>query len=278
MEQPLVSFCIPVHNAGPYLEATLTCLLLQDYPHVEIICVDDHSTDQSRDILNSFAGRIKVYEATKRGAGAARNLAFEKCSGDYIVFFDADDLISHNYVSSQVSKVSDHQCVVICQWGRFHLGPEDFKENADIVKSDLTLYEWVLHYWTHNLHTTPPGRVLIPRGILKSAGLWDEELSLNDDLDFFTRVFHSSRSILYNDDAVFLYRSGINGVSSKTRGWTYQLSNWKSFEKATSLVSSSYPGDQKIRRACANMWQQFVYGCYPGNRLLIREANGRIKS
>src|SRR5689334_17934365 len=120
MPAPLISFCIPVHNAENYLEETLQSVLDQDYSNIEIICVDDHSTDNSVNILKKFSPRIKFFVAKKFGAAAARNVAFEKSNGDYIVFFDADDLIQRNYNSTQLSRIIDKDSVAICTWGRFY--------------------------------------------------------------------------------------------------------------------------------------------------------------
>lgn len=278
MHLPLVSFCIPVHNAGAFLADTLESLLVQDYPHIEIICVNDHSTDDSLNILKKFDKKISFFEANNYGASAARNLAFKNSSGEFVVFFDADDLVNPDYVSSQLSKIQDDLSVVICKWGRFHVNADTLEEDQNIIKHDMTLYEWVIKYWTYNLHTTPPGRILIARKTLQAAGLWDEELSLNDDLEFFTRVFYAANKIIYNDETIFKYRSGIIGISSRTKGRKYQLSNWKSFEKATNLALSAYPHDHKIEKACANMWQQFIYENYPNNKDLIRKAEISIQA
>lgn len=277
MKKPLVSFCIPVHNAENFLEDTLRSIFEQDYSNIEIICVNDHSTDRSSDLLSKFSSTITVLEAPNFGAAAARNFAFKHANGEYIVFFDADDLIFPNYVSTQLSSIRDKNAVAICKWGRFFQIKESFQEDRNIVKRSMSFHEWIIHYWTYNLHTTPPGRILIPRGLLINAGLWDETLSLNDDLEFFTRVFASATEIVYNDDTCFFYRSGINGLSSKTKGYKYQVSNCKSFDKATKLAIDRFGNDPAIKKACANMWQQFVYENYPNNKDLITYANTQIR-
>jgi glycosyltransferase involved in cell wall biosynthesis len=277
MSAPLVSFCIPVHNAGQYLQQTIQAILDQNYENVEIVCVNDHSTDDSLNVLNSFGAKVRVLQAEKKGAAAARNQAFRNSKGEYIVFFDADDLLPHNYLSSQVKKLKQHPGkVVICNWGRFYDDVNTYKEDPNIIKSDLSFYDWIVKYWTFNNHTTPPGRIMLPRSVIEQAGLWKEELSLNDDLDFYSRMFAAAGTIIFNDETSFYYRSGISGLSSKKKGYNYQLSNLRSIESATELALGVYPDDVKIKKACANMWQQFIYDHFPHNKELLRYANNKI--
>ncbi|MEI6946650.1 glycosyltransferase family A protein [Paraflavisolibacter sp. H34] len=278
MNVPLVSFCIPVHNSGKFLEQTLQSVLRQDYGAIEVVCVNDHSCDDSAAILERYAARVNSFHARRKGAAAARNQAYQHSTGAFIVFLDSDDLLNPGYVSSQVARaVQQPASVVVSKWGRFYRHPQDFREDRFIVKSDLTFHDWIVRYWTANRHMTSPGRVLIPRSIVEKAGPWNEALSLNDDLDFYVRVFSCAEKIRYNEQACLYYRSGIGGLSSKTRGYPYQLSNWTSIENATALAMARYGDDPKVKRACANMWQLFIYDNYPDNMDLVQSAKARIR-
>ena len=279
MQLPLVSFCIPVHNSDQFLDKTLQSIFAQDYPNFEVICVNDHSSDSSAAILNKYAGKIKALKAVKKGAAAARNLAFQQASGSFIIFFDSDDLINAEFVSSQVQKnLQNPGSVVVSKWGRFYDdNMESFREDQNIIKADLSFYDWIIQYWTFNNHMTPPGRVLIPRTIVETAGLWNESLSLNDDFAFYTRIFSCARKIVYNDEGCFYYRSGIGGLSSKTKGHHYQLSNFNSINESISRAVSKYPEDASIKKACANVWQLFVYENYPYNKDMVKHAKDHIK-
>jgi len=266
-----------VYNAEKFLSDTLDALLQQDYPKVEIVVVNDQSTDGSAKILSGYSHKIKVCRSERKGANPSRNQAFELCTGDYIIFFDADDWIPRNFISSQVECMGDqHNCVVVSEWGRFFDSKEHYRKDPNIVEHDLSFHDWIIHYWTRNNHMTPPGRVMISRNILVQAGLWNEELSLNDDLEFFSRIFHASRKILYNGTGRFYYRSGTGGVSSKVYEYHQQLSNFRSIETATNIALEAFPSDLKVRRACANMWQLFIYENYPHHRSLTDKARHHI--
>lgn len=91
-----ISVIVPVYNCENYLEESIKSILNQSFRDIEVICVDDGSTDDSLNILNKLSiqdTRLKVYTQENQGASVARNNALEKVSGEYIYFFDADDYI-----------------------------------------------------------------------------------------------------------------------------------------------------------------------------------------
>ena len=91
-----ISVIVPVYNCENYIEDSIKSILNQSFKDIEVICVDDGSTDDSLDILNELSmkdARLKIYTQENQGASVARNNALEKVSGDYIYFFDADDYI-----------------------------------------------------------------------------------------------------------------------------------------------------------------------------------------
>ena len=91
---PKISIVIPVYNAADYLPQTLESVLGQSLRDIEVICVDDGSTDRSLAILHDFAARdkrVRVLQQENRHAGIARNTGLEASSGEYVHFLDADD-------------------------------------------------------------------------------------------------------------------------------------------------------------------------------------------
>ena len=94
--KPLISVIIPVYNSELYLKECLDSVINQTYKKIEIICVDDGSTDHSLDILNFYQkkdSRIKVFTQENSGPSAARNKALDMAKGDYISFVDSDDFL-----------------------------------------------------------------------------------------------------------------------------------------------------------------------------------------
>ena len=95
---PLVTVCVPVYNNEEYVGQCLDSIINQTLKDIEIICVDDGSTDRSLDVLREYAQRderIKVYaQEVNKGVGAARNLAIAKATGEFMSFIDSDDFIA----------------------------------------------------------------------------------------------------------------------------------------------------------------------------------------
>ena len=93
---PEISILIPVFNSAPWLDACLDSVLGQSVKDLEVVCIDDGSTDGSGAILDARAAadrRVRVIHAANRGQGAARNAAFDACSGNYVHFLDSDDML-----------------------------------------------------------------------------------------------------------------------------------------------------------------------------------------
>ena len=87
-----VSVIVPAYNKAEYTQKTIESILAQTYPEIEIIVVDDGSTDNTRQALEKFQGRIDYVYKPNGGACSARNFGFKKSAGDYIGFLDCDDL------------------------------------------------------------------------------------------------------------------------------------------------------------------------------------------
>ena len=116
MEQgPKISIIVPVYNVAPYLRQCLDSLVGQTYRDIEIICVDDGSTDESGEILDQYAAddpRIRVIHIGNSGVSAARNLALDRVSGDYVIFVDGDDWIETSTCETVLAMASRYDLVM----------------------------------------------------------------------------------------------------------------------------------------------------------------------
>ena len=111
-----ISVIVPVYNAEPYLRKCLDCLVSQTLKDIEIICVDDGSTDSSLNILKTFAeqeNRIKIIEQEHKNAGAARNAGLDVARGKYLSFLDADDLFELDMLERAYKEAETHSTEVL---------------------------------------------------------------------------------------------------------------------------------------------------------------------
>ncbi|GEK29301.1 glycosyltransferase family 2 protein [Furfurilactobacillus siliginis] len=116
--QPLVSIIIPVYNAALYLDHCLGSLLRQTYQNVELLVIDDKSTDDSGLLCDFWAehdARIHVFhQSTNQGVSAARNLALDNASGTFICFVDSDDWCEPDYINRFVINMTEQKVQLAC--------------------------------------------------------------------------------------------------------------------------------------------------------------------
>lgn len=219
MKSPLISVIIPCHNAAPWLRSCLLSCLSQTHRPIEVILVNDRSTDGSEAIAREWEPEGLIYlESDAGNASAARNRGLEAARGDWIQFLDADDILASDKIERQVRLIQERPEVrlVSGEWARFHNHPREANFKPEPNWRDLTGIEFLqLHFregWMMQ-----PGAWLTRRDLIDKAGLWDESLSLNDDGEFFARVMLKAEQIHFCSRARVYYRShqGIT-LSSRT--------------------------------------------------------------
>ena len=102
MEQnELLSIIVPVYNSEKYVSVCIESILKQTYQNIEVILVDDGSTDESGKVCDEFEQadhRVRVFHKKNGGVSSARNLGIEKCRGRYVTFIDSDDFVSEDFI------------------------------------------------------------------------------------------------------------------------------------------------------------------------------------
>jgi glycosyltransferase involved in cell wall biosynthesis len=277
---PLISVCIPCFNSEKYVGETINCLLNQTYKNLEVIVVDDGSTDGSVPILKRIAdNRFKYVIQPNKGAAAARNAACQLSSGEYIKFMDADDLLNPEFIETQLLKIIERPgCIASAKWGRFFAeDASDFKLAPEKIWRDLPGIDWLVSSLVDSgTNMVQPGIFLIPRNIIEMAGPWNEELSLIDDFEFMARIIANSKYVLFCEEAVLMYRSGLgNNLSAKKTG-KHMQSAFDSVRLGTQKILATR-NDAQSRLACANTYQRWAYQFYPYHRDLCNKMEREIK-
>lgn len=111
---PLVSCIVPVHNGEKHLGATLASIVAQSWSNLEIVVVDDHSTDASAEIAAAVDPRVRVVPCEGRGPAAARNAGVLAARGDYVAFLDADDLWLAHKLEVQMAFLMENPATDLC--------------------------------------------------------------------------------------------------------------------------------------------------------------------
>lgn len=277
---PLVSVCIPAYNCEEYIRETISSLLDQTYSNLEIIVVEDGSTDGTFAVLKSIDdSRLQYITQPNKGAAAARNRAFAISKGRFIKFMDADDLINAGCIEKQLSKIIDRPgCIASAKWGRFYkTDVSDFSLSPEKVWKDLAGIEWIIDSLIDSGgNMMQPGIFLIPRHVIDKAGPWNESLNLIDDFEYMIRVIANCKTVLFCDEATLMYRSGISNSLSRKKGLRHFLSALKALHLSIEKILA-VQNDSRSRLACANTYQRWAFQFYPDHPELLKETEKRIK-
>ncbi len=216
MKSPLVSIIIPFYNAERYLTQTLRSAIAQTWENKEIILIDDGSTDGVLFKLNDYKSeRIKIFQQENKGAAAARNFGLTKAKGDFIQFLDADDLLSPNKIEKQVLALQDEpNKLAVCSTVHFpddqdplFFSPSAFEEKFIYSTSDPI--QFIIKLWgghDQNASMIQPNAWLTPISLIKAAGKWNENLTVDDDGEYFARVILRSKGIVKVEGTFNYYR------------------------------------------------------------------------
>lgn len=189
---PLVSVIMPVYNGAQYLQEAIESALGQTYAALEVIAIDDGSTDSTPEILTAYEDRVHCVRQENRGAAAARNAGIRAAHGQYLAFLDADDVWSSQKLRRQVSYLRGHPEIrlVSSRWYEWRDGEprppidESWDGVERIVLADSG--------WIYNellldciVHTTS---VVMDRQLVGEIGMFDETLLRGQDYDFWLRA------------------------------------------------------------------------------------------
>jgi glycosyltransferase involved in cell wall biosynthesis len=276
---PLVSILIPCYNAAPYVAEAITSALAQSWSSKEIIVVDDGSSDESVAVARRFEDQgIIILSQSNSGASAARNRAFAASRGEYVKFFDADDVLHPGLIEAQMVRlIGNTTAVASAQWGRFYRDDiSTFQLNPQSVWRDMDSRDWLVEAWMDARPMMQPALFLIPRTLIECSGGWNERLSLIDDFEFFTRLLCHASEVRFASDAPVYYRSGIRQSLSGQRSRKTIESACESLLLGTGYLLANR-NDARARRACANILQDFVYTYYPDHADLRAKVANRVE-
>lgn len=279
MAPPLVSVLIPAYNAERVLGQALDSVLAQTWPNVEVIVVEDGSKDATLAVAQQYEARgVKVVaQPENRGQTAALNRALEEAQGDFIQFFDADDVMESGKIEAQMRclQAEPPGTIATSWWARFFdddVANTQVFEGADWRDYDVPL-EWLIDDW-EGRGTMPPGAWLYPRSVVDAIGPWHEELTLNNDMEYFTRAVLASERIVFCPDARWYYRSGNESLSGRKDDRALR-SQFEVIRLSTERLLAA-EDSERTRHAAACYWQMFLFMAYPQVPALVREAERRV--
>lgn len=277
LNRQLVSIVISAFNAEKYIASTLDSVFQQTYRNIEVIVVNDGSTDKTLAIAESYKGLgVQIFSQDNKGQDAALNLGFTYAKGDFIKFMDSDDLLNPEMIELQVKALrdtSDH--IAYSEWYRF------YDDDLTSIKRDY------LAYWSDmdpiDFLTTMPtgpmlqcGTMLIPRSLIDKTGLWDERLILFNDTEYFSRLILASKGVKFVQGASLYYRSGLVNSISVQKGKKYFESTLLAVDlMAQHLLKAE--NSLRVKTLLSNLYAERYFQLYPAFPDLCKQYQARLK-
>lgn len=254
---PKLSFIIPTHNAEKYIEKCISSLLSQTYQNIEIIIINDGSTDDSEKIITDLQkrdSRIIVRNIQNGGVSNARNVGFGISSGDYISFIDADDYVSEDYAEYMLSLAESGS--------DFCLSKKCFTSYKD-KQTDIPKNEIISPQEATALLLSPEVIVGCWNKIFKSSFLkennltFSTELFYGEGLTYIVSAAQKSNFVAVGNRRVYYYRRN-NDVSATTK---FNIEKFRNGEKALQKIKENiFLSDAKIETFWNLHFHIFVLG------------------
>lgn len=232
---PIVSVIIPVYNQEKYLDECLSSVCGQTLRDIEIMCVNDGSTDESLKILNKYAkndSRIHVFSQSNQGAGVARNLGLSKAKGKYLSFLDSDDVFEPLMLEKLVAQAEKERAdVTVCRCNRFDSSTKNFEaiswsvheewlpdfrpfSSLDVTGNFFEVFVW----W--------PWDKLFRKEYIDSLGIRFQPLRTTNDLFFVCAAVIMAERISVVEDVLVHQRTGVKTSLSSTREKSWDNFYW----------------------------------------------------
>lgn len=213
-DAPVVSVVIPCYNQGRFLREAIESARGQTYPHVEVIVVDDGSTDRSAAVAAQLGARC--IRQANRGPSSARNRGVTSSTGEYLIFLDADDRLLPHGVEANLAAFEAHpEAAFVSGWSR-HIGPR----GEPVPWSILPPPPPEGHHYAAALDTsywTSVTSILFRREPLIAKGGFDERLPACEDWDLYVRLARDNEVYTHQAGPIFEYRQHPDSLSRDSR-------------------------------------------------------------
>lgn len=201
------SVIIPIYNVEKYLSECLDSVINQTYRNLEIILVDDGSSDSSGKIANKYAKkdtRITIIHKQNEGVSVAKNLGIKTATGKFITFIDADDYIRKDFVENLVNDMSKHNAQIVTTATEMHTIDQDTSADIEVFSQFETLER--MFYGT--LEKSENGVQMFDRQLLaKHKILFDPKKKIGEDFDFFAQALRHCNRVVIDYRKMYYYRS-----------------------------------------------------------------------
>lgn len=283
---PLVSIIVPVYNVEKYLSKCVDSLLLQSYGNIEIILVDDGSTDSSGRICDLFAGqdeKIKVIHKKNGGLSDARNAGMPLVVGEFITYVDSDDYVSESYIEKLLLPFENGEVdISICGIRAFSLdasGNESFSSEKPerkeyvLFDADRALENMFRQALFDTEAWAKMYRASLMEGFLFPFGLY------NEDLDSIYKLFLKADKVSFTGEKLYFYLQRNDSIMGKKRNVKRYRDSFGIAERLTAAIYDQRPELKKAvnSRALSVYFQSYAGAVHCEDIELAEKCWNRIK-
>ena len=218
MIKPLVSVIIPTYNRAQYICNAIDSVLAQTYRNIEVIVVDDGSTDDTRCILSRYGPNIRYVFQNNAGPSAARNNGITKARGRLIAFLDSDDIWLPEKLERQVQLIADSRDIGLVNCGYYAIDASGkITTGPTIMKNYKNKKLFLKEFMVHNILCAGVSGSLIKRDCFDKLGLFNEDLWAGEDWDMWLRIA-KHYDVKFVEEPLIKYRlHGANLCNDTTR-------------------------------------------------------------
>ena len=201
-----ISVVIPCYNAEHFVAETIESVLAQSYPWVDIVVVDDGSTDGSWEVIHAFGREVRAFQKENGGAAKARNLGASRAIGQSLLFLDADDLLSPDALEGLAEALDGRDdAIAACRWLRLAMDGDEWATFPAEMPFPLTdadpLAAWLKGEWIAGCS------LLWPTALFEELGGYDETLTADEDGDIMYRALLSGTELVFAERGESYYRA-----------------------------------------------------------------------
>lgn len=217
----LVTVVIPNFNGAKYLNDSIDSVLAQDYTNIEIVVVDDGSTDESLAILERYGTKITLIKQRNKGSAAARNAGINLASGEYVALLDSDDIWKDNKIRIQISLLeSGDYDLVYCGGQEFSAKLEKGLIHVPQYSGDC--YQYFKRFPTKGIIELGCSTAVFRTSVLKFSGLFDESfMGAAEDWDFFRR-YAKFAEVGFSPEVLVWYRKHADSITARALSDYYE--------------------------------------------------------
>lgn len=259
MKEPLVTILSPCYNVEVFLPECLDSILNQTYKNLQIVLIDDGSTDHTWSILKDYSSkdsRIEIYHQENQGVSITRNNLLDKVKGDYVLFVDSDDWIELNMVEFLVNNAQNNRAdIVSCAC----VPDGGVGANMSVTKETWNKKKVIKEFLRHIIFSGALWNKLMRVSIIKDTR-FDTRISYGEDALFCWYVLQRVENVIITDARLYNHRV-IKG-SLSTSSWTPQKKGsnsivWQTIAEEASLLWPQYADIARARYAIEDMWSLY---------------------